>query len=100
MAVSKKRKGGRKSAKQYTFVSFNFADFNDPFELPSHEQMPVGVAMEATKGNLDRVVQWWVDAGADGSCVEDFLGLTADETEDFITAWQAGNPVGLGKSGS
>lgn len=100
MPVSKTRKGGRSTAKQYTFVKFDFEGFNDPFELPSFDQMPVRVAMAVPRGDIDVLIEWLAAAGVDKTAIDDFWDLSTEEVELFTAAWQSGQPVGLGKSAS
>lgn len=100
MPVSKTRKGGRSTAKQYTFVKFEFEGFNDPFEFPSFDQVPVRVAIAVPRGDIEVLINWLVASGADKTAIEDFGDLSTSEVEKFTEAWQAGQPVGLGKSAS
>ncbi|ALQ30120.1 hypothetical protein AA310_12225 [Arthrobacter sp. YC-RL1] len=100
MPVSKSRKGGRSTKKQYSFVKFEFEGFNDPFELPSFEQMPIGIIEAMEKGNISKIVGWLDSAGVDKSTLDDFRELSQEEVMPFTEAWGNGQPVGLGNSES
>ncbi|HJX77271.1 hypothetical protein [Glutamicibacter sp.] len=100
MPVSKTRKGGRSTAKQYTFVKFEYEGFNEPFELPSFEQMPLGIIEAMERGNISKIITWLSGAGVDETVLEDFRDLSQEEVIPFTEVWGKGQPVGLGKSES
>lgn len=100
MPVSKSRKGGRSTKKQYPFVKFEFEGFNDPFEFPGFDQMPVRVAIAVPNGEIDTLIAWLQEAGVDKTALADFMDLSQNEVEAFTEAWSNGQPVGLGNSES
>lgn len=98
MAVSKKRKIARKSAKNYQFVTFTSELFDGEFHLPKIAHMPLRVIAALDKGDMGAVTRWLTEAGAEEDSVDAFLELSQDEAEEFMAAWGAGQPVDLPKS--
>ena len=98
MAVSKKRNYARKSPKIYQFTRFETELFEDEFNFPNFTHMPIRVIEALNTGELQLVSAWLREAGVEEAAVEAFRDLDQNEIQDFIAAWNSGQPIDLGKS--
>ena len=98
MAVSKKRNYARKTPKIFQFVKFETDLFEDEFNLPKFDHMPIRVIEALNTGELQLVSGWLREAGVEDGAIEAFRDLDQNEIQDFIAAWGSGQPIELGKS--
>lgn len=75
----------RKGKKQYTQVTFAFADFEGEFTLPKISNIPIGVLSGLDEGEMTKFAEF-LDDYAPGTS-EAFLDLDSDELGDFMKAW-------------
>ena len=92
------KKVKRKSARHYQMVTFSNALFDGVFFLPSLQQVPMGVMMGASSGDLKPMIKWLRDAKVDESQVDAFLEMSADELECFTNDWGEASAVDAKKS--
>lgn len=97
MAVSKKRKNSRKTAKQYRMVTFTNDLFDDDFTFPDFAQLSIGTIEALNNGDIGKVCAWLVDAKVDEDAIDAFRTLTQEELSDFIDDWSKGNLATLPK---
>lgn len=97
MAVSKKRKNARKTAKQYRMVTFTSELFEDDFTLPDFAQLSIGTIEALNNGDVGKVCTWLEEAKVDKDAIEAFRDLTQEEIPDFIQDWRGGNLADLPK---
>lgn len=90
----------RKGKKQYTLVTFTFSDDFDEVTLPSFKQIPTGILASLEHGTEH--LRKFLNAQSDGLgeifSEDPELGLDAEETEAFFTAWAEASGTDMGKS--
>jgi hypothetical protein len=93
-----KKKHTRKVAKKYELVTFETPIYDGEFTFPAQKHMPQKLMIAMGEGELSKLRDWLIEAGADESDVEAFLDLDSEEAGQFIEAWGNGQLANAPKS--
>lgn len=94
----KKKKFTRKVAKRYEFVTFTTDIYEEPFTFPKQGHMTQKLALAIDSGRFGEFYEWLREAGVEETEIDAFSELDSEETQNFMRAWAAGDPVSLPKS--